>query len=334
MNYSYRGTPVYMAPEVINKTGYNFLADYYSFGCVIYEMMCGKPPFVATSKHELFDKVLHQDPVIPHTWSVELQDFVSGLLEKCPEDRLGSKNGFSDLIKHPWFRSLNVTQIRNGSLKPPITIDPNGLYFTPRRVDNDVFQDQGTSKLIALSDLELLKKRKESHKIKMIDMLPKPRDPSLMKTETLEKLIHHNSEEKQIQSQQSASQFDRKTRTTFLQVPSQADSNGLGSKARLTLSSKSRTSSPSESIMSASVERSSRYTAESPLSRGSNNSEQDFEYDTGINEIRGFDKAVSAKIGSYQLNWSVRLSKINVRSPYFNIQSKKLFSSQKSSNFA
>lgn len=41
------GTPLYVAPEMIKDNVSGFFTDYWAFGCVLYEMMVGKPPFIA-----------------------------------------------------------------------------------------------------------------------------------------------------------------------------------------------------------------------------------------------------------------------------------------------
>lgn len=43
--YSTVGTPDYIAPEVLMKTGYGLECDWWSVGAIMYEMMVGYPPF-------------------------------------------------------------------------------------------------------------------------------------------------------------------------------------------------------------------------------------------------------------------------------------------------
>ena len=43
--HSICGTREYIAPEVLFKNGYGKPADWWTFGCIIYEMIIGCPPF-------------------------------------------------------------------------------------------------------------------------------------------------------------------------------------------------------------------------------------------------------------------------------------------------
>ena len=39
------GTPEYLAPEILLKGGHGRAVDWWSLGCIIYEMLTGTPPF-------------------------------------------------------------------------------------------------------------------------------------------------------------------------------------------------------------------------------------------------------------------------------------------------
>jgi serine/threonine protein kinase len=47
-----------MAPEIILKENYSKAVDWWSFGVMIYEMLCGLPPFYTTNKDKLFRKII------------------------------------------------------------------------------------------------------------------------------------------------------------------------------------------------------------------------------------------------------------------------------------
>lgn len=60
---SVRGSPLYMAPEVILKGRYDAKADLWSVGVVLYECLFGKAPYSSQTVKELLTKIKNQTPI-------------------------------------------------------------------------------------------------------------------------------------------------------------------------------------------------------------------------------------------------------------------------------
>ena len=266
-------------------------------------MISGNPPFVTSTKAELFEKVLKEEPTFPQAWSPELKDFLTRLLEKCPDNRLGANNGFLDLVRHPWLATVNVADIRNKNIKPPIIIDPHSHYFSAKVPDSDVAQDLSVCREIRLSDMNLLDNT-EIFPTKTPEYVDKIKELPILKIETGEKLSMDGGTPMRVESNKKMS---------FLQVPSQMDST-LGSRNRV--STKSRGASPESSMsFSSASDRASPFN--STGGNSSRSSAGEMEYETGMNEIRNFDKAPSKKMDCYKIVSNVKLYEINFRSPFY-----------------
>merc|ERR1719270_1852456 len=58
--HSLVGTPNYIAPEVLERKGYSQLCDWWSVGVILYEMLVGQPPFLASGPAETQMKVIRR----------------------------------------------------------------------------------------------------------------------------------------------------------------------------------------------------------------------------------------------------------------------------------
>jgi len=117
--YSVVGSPHYMAPEIINLSpnGYGKEVDWWSLGCLIFEMVTGNPPFEGRTPQEVFDNISNWKIKLPKILSEFRQylseqfiDLISGFLCE-PEKRLGND---IDVFKiHTFFTSVDWDNLRS-----------------------------------------------------------------------------------------------------------------------------------------------------------------------------------------------------------------------------
>jgi serine/threonine-protein kinase len=84
------GTPAYMAPEQIAGTAVDARSDVYALGCVLYEMLCGRPPFALADDMQLLYQHVHDEPDPPSKHAQvgpELDEVLRRTLEKDPAKR-------------------------------------------------------------------------------------------------------------------------------------------------------------------------------------------------------------------------------------------------------
>jgi serine/threonine-protein kinase len=104
------GTPVYMSPEQCRGAGaVDSRADIYSMGCILYQLVCGHPPFVAEGAGEIIAAQLYAEPqplasLVPEI-PRELDIVVARCLAKLPKDRPQTMEevaiGLGGTLSHP-----------------------------------------------------------------------------------------------------------------------------------------------------------------------------------------------------------------------------------------
>mmetsp|Transcript_45455 Transcript_45455/g.33230 ORF Transcript_45455/g.33230 Transcript_45455/m.33230 type:complete len:167 (+) Transcript_45455:160-660(+) len=111
-----------MAPEVILKQPYSKAVDWWSFGVIIYEMVCGTPPFYTANKEQLFKKIISEELSFPSkvTLSSTVTDLLHKLLQKKEANRLGySERDAEEIKEHAFFKDVNWSKLLNREIKPP-----------------------------------------------------------------------------------------------------------------------------------------------------------------------------------------------------------------------
>lgn len=109
-----KGSPLYMAPEVLSLQPYSSQADLYSLGVVVYECIFGAAPYINLDLDQLTKQILSPDPIkipvrsrkalSPHCYSL-----LQGLLVKDQEKRLN----FNDLQNHQFVDVAHAPSVAN-----------------------------------------------------------------------------------------------------------------------------------------------------------------------------------------------------------------------------
>ncbi|MGH7560264.1 MAG: protein kinase domain-containing protein [Gemmatimonadales bacterium] len=102
------GTPYYMSPEqAMGEREITPRSDVYALGAVLYEMLCGEPPFTGPTAQAIVAKVLTTDATAPRavrrTIPPHVDAAVMQALEKLPADRFASAAEFAAALANPAF---------------------------------------------------------------------------------------------------------------------------------------------------------------------------------------------------------------------------------------
>jgi serine/threonine-protein kinase ULK4 len=89
-----------MAPELFSDSGvHSFYSDFWSLGCLLFELATGKPPFSTNSLKDLITMILESDFPRVECFTREFNDLLFKLLEKDPIKRIN----WEELKSHPFW---------------------------------------------------------------------------------------------------------------------------------------------------------------------------------------------------------------------------------------
>ncbi|KAK5969414.1 Pkinase-domain-containing protein [Trichostrongylus colubriformis] len=116
--YTICGTAEYIAPEVILKKGYGIAVDWWSLGVLIFELLCGQPPFHGDSTEMVFEAIRQDSFTFPEGFDLSTRDLIALLLERDPSKRA------VDICSQKWFADVDWEKARTLSLQPPLIPAP------------------------------------------------------------------------------------------------------------------------------------------------------------------------------------------------------------------
>ena len=98
--HTFCGSPLYMAPEIMENQTYTVKADLWSVGMILYEMIYGNNPFCeANGIIDLIKRVNTQAIPISNAVSEECNSLIKGLLRKSPDERMD----WDTFLNNPWI---------------------------------------------------------------------------------------------------------------------------------------------------------------------------------------------------------------------------------------
>ena len=139
------GTPVYLAPEIINNRGHDERVDIWCIGVLMFELMTGFAPFqgddVKTVKYNISRLKIRW----PREMDRDAADLISRILKYNPEERIS----LEQMLLHPFFTKYFPNAISclrkpdNSQYKVFIVSKDNPLTWNPIFTGNEYSNDYG-----------------------------------------------------------------------------------------------------------------------------------------------------------------------------------------------
>ncbi|HEV8362186.1 MAG TPA: protein kinase [Gemmatimonadaceae bacterium] len=183
------GTPAYMSPEQISaERELDGRSDVYSLGCVVYEMLAGRPPFTGMSAHAIM--IRHATEPAPNVRAVRdevpsaVSDAIMKALAKDPAQRFATAADFATALEEP--RAVHIS----GPIDAPVVVgsargakpqrfvavlpfdnmsaDPENEYFSDGMTEDIITQLSKIRGLRVMSRTSTMRFKKHSQSLREI----------------------------------------------------------------------------------------------------------------------------------------------------------------------
>jgi serine/threonine protein kinase len=118
------GTPAYVAPEVINRKGYDGAkADIWSCGVILFVLLAGYLPFHDKNLMDMYKKIGKAEFKCPSWFSTDVRRLLLRILDPNPSTRISMEK----IMENPWFRKGLDAKLLKYNLQtkdaPPVEVN-------------------------------------------------------------------------------------------------------------------------------------------------------------------------------------------------------------------
>ncbi|TGZ81745.1 Pkinase-domain-containing protein [Ascodesmis nigricans] len=99
---SFVGTAEYVSPELLNDKATCKASDLWAFGCIVFQLLAGRPPFKAGNEYQTFQKIVNLEYEFPKGFPPVAKDLIQKLLVLDPAKRLK----IDEIKSHEFFQGV------------------------------------------------------------------------------------------------------------------------------------------------------------------------------------------------------------------------------------
>lgn len=139
---SFVGTAEYVSPELLTDKSACKASDLWAFGCIVYQLLSGRPPFKAGNEYQTFQKIVGLDYEFPSGFPPQAKDLIERLLVLDPQRRLSIEH----IKSHEFFAGIRwgrgLWKAKAPRLKPysPPAQEPNLIQLNGYSGTSQMYQ--------------------------------------------------------------------------------------------------------------------------------------------------------------------------------------------------
>ena len=167
------GTPNYIAPEVISKSGHSYAVDTWAIGIIIFTLLCGKPPFETKDVKTTYAKIKAADYSFPEHCKISktAKNLIRKILVVDPKNRPSLKDILLDDFFNQGIAIPKLLPTSTLAFKPPS--EYINKYIPPHKKKKKNIEDKDSSnKLIINLSNEKTKDSENNEKSSSSNKIP------------------------------------------------------------------------------------------------------------------------------------------------------------------